>query len=100
MAELKPCFWCGEVFKAMVQVDEELCSLGDQEGYYQVHCYMCGAKGPVREGREKAIDAWNKMSQYGYCVVRTCRLFNFRLQLYFRRFYTGQTVCRIRGEKG
>lgn len=62
MAELKPCFWCGECFKNSVQVDEELASIGDYEGYFQVHCYMCGAKGPVRQGYEQAIDAWNRRS--------------------------------------
>lgn len=61
MAELKPCDYCEEDGN-FIQVDEELNSLGDDEGYFQVHCYMCGARGPVCTTRQQAIDAWNKRS--------------------------------------
>ena len=62
MAELKPCDYCHCEIPGMLKVDEELASLGDYEGLFQVHCYMCGAKGPVCTSREQAIDAWNKRS--------------------------------------
>ena len=62
MAELK-CNYCGNTIAGSVKVDEELASIGSFQGLFQVHCYMCGAKGPVKETEEQAIDAWNKRSK-------------------------------------
>lgn len=62
MAELK-CIFCDVKVPGTVKVDEELFSIGEGNGFYQVHCYMCGAKGPVKGTEKGAIDAWNKRSK-------------------------------------
>lgn len=62
MAELKPCRYCGNNILGTLLIDEELMSFGEAMGYFQAHCYMCGAKGPVCEDEQQAIDAWNKRS--------------------------------------
>ena len=61
MAELK-CIFCDVTVPGTVKVDEELFAIGENTGFYQVHCYMCGAKGPVGKSIDEAIDAWNKRS--------------------------------------
>ena len=58
--ELKPCKYCNNNILDTLKVDEELFGLGGDDGFFQAHCYMCGAKGPVCESREKAIEAWNR----------------------------------------
>lgn len=62
MAELK-CNYCGNTIDGTIKVDEELASIGSFQGLFQVHCYMCGAKGPVKGTEKGAIDAWNKRSK-------------------------------------
>ena len=59
MEKLK-CRYCDITIDGTVKVDEELASIGSFQGLFQVHCYMCGAKGPVKETPEAAIEAWNK----------------------------------------
>ena len=59
MAELKPCPFCG---------DKDLIDY-EYQNYYsspycrlRVACRKCGARGPLCDSKEQAIDAWNKRS--------------------------------------
>ena len=60
MTEFKPCFWCGKISKGCIDVEEKVAF---SEICFQVHCHMCGARGPFEETEQAAIDAWNKRSK-------------------------------------
>ena len=55
MAELKPCPFCGS--KAVSAIDFV-------QYKYGVYCINCDACGPMAKTKQRAIDAWNKRSQY------------------------------------
>lgn len=55
-SKLEPCPWCKEL--GMVAV-----ALSFNAKAYQVHCYTCGAWGPMEfwnQSQETAIAAWNR----------------------------------------
>lgn len=53
--ELKPCKYCG-VLGAMVKVER----VTELINGFQVICYNCGIRGPIKETKRKAIAAWNR----------------------------------------
>ena len=58
MAKLKPCIWCQALPKDLEVTEETTTRIK----MAWVHCFVCGARGPVMTTRQQAIDAWNKRS--------------------------------------
>lgn len=56
--KLKPCPFCGETefiavtFKRFFNMD-----------FHCVHCWICGARGPMNIDKQKAIEAWNRRAE-------------------------------------
>ena len=52
--ELKPCPFCGDINKLIIEEDE-----GVEEERFYVHCWICGALGPACNSKEGARDSWD-----------------------------------------
>lgn len=58
MTELKPCIWCQALQKDLEITEEETTRIKMS----WVHCFRCGARGPIKPTKKQAISSWNKRS--------------------------------------
>lgn len=56
MEQMERCPFCKGDLVNISQPDSE-------EPPYWVHCYNCGADGPLSDTRELAIEAWNRSAE-------------------------------------
>lgn len=59
---IKPCGWCGANGARFLVIGYGF-ELGFKDSRY-VKCLNCGQEGPMSEGKQAAIDAWNEKFEW------------------------------------
>lgn len=59
---IEPCMWCREPWEGSVIIESDL-RIDVFHPEYWVSCIECDARGPAKDTKEKAIEAWNEVAR-------------------------------------